>query len=95
MRRKIIILSVFAAAFAGAGFAECGLWLPTLGCIGWELLVLYASTRKKPRAATRSVGDRTETKILTYESKRKSENSQVRKIWTPDGNALTVFHFKE
>lgn len=95
MRRRIITLSVFAAAIGSMAFTDHEHWIPALACIGWELLVLYASTRKKPRAATRSVGDRTETKILAYESKRKSENSQVRKIWTPDGNALTVVHFKE
>lgn len=53
MRRGIITASVIAAAFLAAGFAEMGAWLPAIGCIGWELFVLYANVKRKPRAATR------------------------------------------
>lgn len=94
MRRKIIILSVFAAAFASAAFTERGLWLPTLGCIGWELLVLYASTRKKPRAATRSNENRSSTKILDFYSTSTTIRTQA-KTWTPAGKILIPVNYEE
>lgn len=94
MRRKIIILSVFAAALASAAFTDRGMWLPSLGCIGWELLVLYASTRKKPRAATRSHENRPSTKILDFYSTTVTIHTQA-KAWTPAGKAVIPMHYSE
>lgn len=94
MRRKIIILSVFAAAIGSMAFTDRGLWLPALACIGWELLVLYASTRKKPRAATRSNENRSSTKILDFYSTTVTINTQA-KTWTPAGKAVIPMHYSE
>ena len=54
MRRAIVTFSAIAAAFMTAGFAESEMWLPAVGCIGWELFVLYANTKRKPRGGARS-----------------------------------------
>lgn len=94
MRRRLIIISVIAAAFAGAGFAENGLWLPAIGCVAWVLLVAFANGRKKPRAATRSRENRSATKILDFYDTTVTIKTQT-KTWTPAGKALTVMHISE
>lgn len=57
MKRAVVTVSVIAAAFMVAGFANTGHWLPALCCIGWEVFVLLVNTIKKPRAATRGKED--------------------------------------
>lgn len=49
MKKKLLTVSAFVAAFATAGFADRGLWLPAVGCIAWVVLL----TIKKPHAGTR------------------------------------------
>lgn len=53
MKRAVVSVSVIAAAFMTAGFANTSHWLPAICCIGWEVFVLLANTIRKPRAATR------------------------------------------
>ena len=94
MRKGLIIISVIAAAFAGAGFAENGLWLPAIGCVAWVLLVTFANKKKKPRAATRSRDYGTQTKIINFYDSTTTIRTQT-KTWTPAGKALTVMHISE
>lgn len=82
MRKRIITGSVIAAAFMTAGFAEAGAWLPAIGCIAWELIVLYASTKKKPRRAGRSKQEVIELRPLySYDNTLKHWTQDMFERW--------------
>lgn len=64
MRKKLLTVSAFVAAFATAGFADRGLWLPAVGCIAWVVLL----TIKKPHAGTRGKNMIEQENVRNYSS---------------------------
>ena len=81
MKKMLLSVSAFVAAFATAGFADRGLWLPAVGCIAWVVLL----TIKKPHAGTRGKVQKRKanTRILyLYDiiGERRFQD-EVRKMW--------------
>ena len=84
MRKQIIILATaIIAGIATCGFAEHGMWLPAIGCIGWNVFLLIVNTtRKKPRAATRSKEDIVPMKPLyTYDTTLQHWTQDMKERW--------------
>ena len=84
MKKMLLSVSAFVAAFATAGFADRGLWIPAVGCIGWMAFMLIVNM-VKPHAGTRGKVQKRKanTRILyLYDiiGERRFQD-EVRKMW--------------
>ena len=93
MKRSIILLSTTAAGFISAGLADKGIWIPSMLCLIWPVLVLIGNVMKKPRAATRGKS-KVETQILDFYSTTATIRAQA-KTWTPAGKMLMPVNYEE
>lgn len=79
MRKIVILASVIGSGLALCGFAENGMWLPAIGCIAYNFFVLWANTRRKPRAATQ--GKEMNRPIYSYSNIRGGWRQDVNERW--------------
>ena len=97
MRKTISICSVIGATVTAIVCADIGLYLVSIISTAYMTFWLYCQgvTKKKPRSAKRSNKNRTATKILDFNSTRIPPKTQILKIRTADGIALSKVHIAE
>lgn len=53
MRKLILLATILVSGLISAGLAEQGLWLPAIAASSYNLFVLWANIKGKPRRAGR------------------------------------------
>lgn len=56
MKRRILLGSLFAAAWAAAAFTDRAMWLPAAGCVAWMAFILCVNSGPGQRLKTKAAG---------------------------------------